>query len=81
MSAFTAAACPPMPLVDNASTNTTLAMLGTHVLYSCHQGTWFPDHTLTSVIVCMDTVLWSSHPENCQGMYELKMQDSSVYNT
>ena len=57
--------CPPAPIVAQSTMNTSLALYGTVIEYTCAYGNWFPDHNHSTVIKCAESGNWTKYPDNC----------------
>ena len=65
--------CPPIPIPDHGTVNTSIAIFNTHVRVWCEPGYAFSDYNTSTVIVCQDDGEWSVVVGECFGEY--------VYNT
>ena len=57
--------CPPVPDHSEASPNTTKAVFGTYVKYTCSTGKWFLGNLLEKVIMCNDSGIWNDSVPAC----------------
>jgi len=57
--------CPPVPQLSNAQADSSLALLGTEITYTCDVGYLFPAGS-DAVAVC-DGTNWSTVNVNCEG--------------
>ena len=64
---FSVITCPPVPLLTHADVNTTTALYGTYVQFSCHAGHLFNSSSSDVTITCLDSGNWSYVPADCIG--------------
>ena len=58
--------CPKAEERNHTVTNTSLAVYGTYLQYSCQKGYIFPDGHLTAVIWCGEDGNWMGEVDHCQ---------------
>ena len=62
------ATCSALPPVPHSTPNTTRAVVGTAVAYTCDYGYWFPDHNVTLSTTCTEAREWGPYPQQaCEG--------------
>ena len=65
---LTVITCPPVPRAVKALANTSSAIYGTHVNYTCRPGYGVGNGSLSFNIECLDTGQWSiPSPPPCTG--------------
>ena len=65
--------CPPIPTIEHAAADTTLATPGSVVTYTCQYGYMFPDGAPHHVIEC-ENAEWNHTDIECEGMRRVKNQ-------
>ena len=61
--------CPPSPKLQNGTANTSLALYGTVVGYTCLYGYQFLDEMTTQHIQCTEDGNWTKEPADCSGQF------------
>jgi hypothetical protein len=64
---FSVLTCPTVPVITNAWSNSTNAIYGTVVNYTCKKGHIFPNNASRALIKCTDNGNWSEALHNCTG--------------
>ena len=59
--------CPPVGTIQNGKPNSSLAIFGSVVLFTCDEGFWFSNIQESSLVSkCLNTREWSRGIPDCQ---------------